>query len=466
MALCDDRAPFTQDLRLVLPLSPRTPTFSRWGKEHVGTFAAAGGVHMPFCSYGCHRPMMPSQQTGKKVSNHRASNDVMNFRFEYLAVPCGGAVVGMVLFEPGSEDLPHLGSTAAAALAAVVAVLTVAVVSRVGTAVGSVVVGAALVSASTLISGSLYLFASGPGAGLILGGLLALCESSRGLQAALAVGVLLGSFDLVRTTPRRYADYLPVGDALGSPTMWLLLVAAVGFTLLCLPLQLRVEVRELRALVVGLALPILMLAVHWLFGFSVGNGIYPGATWQATVAWAVVVAVVVGGAVWLPRATGLVLVAGLAIAAVDAQPVFVADRWLVVVVVLTALAGLVAGWRWPRPVVGIGLLAVVAGVGLADEGLAATALPAVAAFALASSLPTLGAVAVPAILAPVLIVVPYTADVGWTAYSGQFGWEAFGLSQSALVVADVAVFTTIAVCAVAAWVLARRVGSGAVQNGG
>lgn len=421
---------------------------------------------MPFCSYGCHSPMMPSQQTGKKVSNHRASNDVMNFRFEYLAVPCGGAVVGMVLFEHGSEDLPHLGSTAAAALAAVVAVLTVAVVARAGTAVGSVVAGAALVSVSMLISGLPDLLASGPGAGLILGGLLALCESRRGLQAALAVGVLLGSFDLVGTTPRRYADYLPVGEALGSPTMWLLLAATVAFTLLCLPVSLRVEVREFRALVVGFALPVLMLAVHWRFGLSVGDGIYPGATWQATVAWSVVVVAVVGGGLWLPRATGLVLVAGVAIAAVDVQPVFVADRGLVVVAVLTALVGLVAGWRWPRPVVGIGLLAVVAGVGLADEGLAATALPAVAAFALASSFPTLGAVAVPAILAPVLIVVPYTAEVGWTAYSGQFGWVAIGPSQAALVVADVAAFTTIAVCAVSAWVLTRRVSSGVAQNGG
>ena len=381
----------------------------------------------------------------------------------------------MVLNERGSEDIPHLGSTAAAALAAVVAVLAVVVLSRAGTAVGSgaagsgvagsVVVGAALVSVPLLISGTPDLFASGTGAGLILGGLLVLCNSRRSLQAALAVGVLLGSLVLVSTTPRRYADYLPDGDGLGSSTMWLLLVATVGFTLLCLPIRLRVEVSELRALVVGLSLPFLMLVVHWLFGLSVDDRIYPGATWQATVSWSVVVAAVVGGAVWLPRATGLVLVAGLAIAAVDAQPVFVTDRWLVVVVVSTAL-GLVAGWRWPKPVVGIGLLAVVSGVGLADEGLVAIALPSVAAFALASSLPATGVVAVPALLAPVLIVVPYTADVGWTAYTGQFGWVAIGPSQAALVVADVAAFATIAVCALAAWGLTRRVGSGVAQNGG
>ncbi|WP_338886612.1 hypothetical protein [Rhodococcus sovatensis] len=395
----------------------------------------------------------------------------MNFRFEYLAVPCGGAVVGMVLNERGSEDLPHLGSTAAAALAAVVAVLAVVVLSRAGTAAGagvagSVAAGAALVSVPLLISGTPGLFASGTGAGLILGGLLVLCTSRRSLQAALAVGVLLGSLGPVSTTPRRYADYLPDGEGLGSSTMWLLLAATVGFTLLCLPVRLRVEASELRALIVGLALPALMLLVHWVFGLSIDDRSYPGATWQATVAWSVVVAAVVGGAVWLPRATGLVLVAGLAIAAVDPQPVFVTDRWLVVVVVSTSLPGLFAGWRWPKPVVGIGLLAVVAGVGLADEGLVAIALPSVAAFVLASSLPAPGGVAVPALLAPVLIVVPYTADVGWTAYSGQFGWVAIGPTQAALVVADVAAFATIAVCALAAWLLTRRVGSVAVQNGG
>ena len=415
---------------------------------------------------------MTVQQTAEKVSNHRASNDEMNFRFGHLAVPIGGVLVGLTLFEPRSGNFAYVAGgdrldsllfsdVTAVALAGVVAVLTAFFVARAGLAVGLVVTGVLLISIPMLAPAILGLYFNGLGAGLVLGGLLVLCRTGplAWLQSALAVGVLLGSIDMVSTIPRRYADYSAVADDLGSTTGWLLLAGTGCLTLFLFFSDIRADVLDRRDLTFGLGLPVVALAVYWLYVRAVSGESDPGPVWPATVARAVVTVAVLLGSLWLSRGSrtaGLIAVTALAVAAVDAQPTFVTDgRWIFVGVV-TAVIGVVVGRRWPAPVVGICILAVVAAVGTVDGSLATLTFPAVAAFALASSVPTTGAVAAPALLAPLLLVVPFTADVGWTANGNLDGWTAIGPSHEELVIADVAGITTIALCAVVAWVQVRR----------
>ena len=391
----------------------------------------------------------------------------MNFRFFHLAMPIGGALVGVTLSEPRSEDYTSVagsngldallaGDMTVVAIAVLLAVLVIAVVTRVGASVGLALVGAAFLSVPLLNPTAAGLYFTGAGAGLLLGGLLVLCGTGNPgwLQSLLAAGIVIGSVDLGGATPRRYADYLPTGESEG--TIWLLVAGTVLLTVFFWGSPPTVGGVDRRALIVGFGIPAIALISNWAFVCSLASTPALQFSWRALVAAAVVAGVVMGAALWLPGATGVVLIVGLAIATVDAQPVFVSDRrWMVVALLLVA-PGLYLGWRWRRPVVGIAILGVVAAVGVADETAASLLLPAAAVFALASSLPTHPAVAASALLAPFLFEMPFSTDIGWTSYASPSGWYAYGPSWAFIVVAGCAGVATIVLGAVIARVLVRR----------
>lgn len=471
-----------------------------------GTVTAAHRIELPlprFCC-GCHEPMMQAQQTAEKVSNHRASNDEVNFRIHNVAFPVGGALVGLVLREPssgnfalvaGSDRIDELVSSdvTAAALAAVVAVAIVTCLSKMAAAVGSVAAGALLLAVPLLFPTAVGLYFNGVGAGLVLGGLLGLARAGAGHArwslAAVATGVVLGSLDLVSSVPRRYADYMTAdhvtsgifsGWDIELVVVWILLVVTVA-----LAVSFLVEREagascagksvDIRAAIVGLGVPIVALVVHWLYVSATWDLVPFSDGWQILGAATAVTGVVAVAALWLPRSTGLVLVTGLAVASVGVNPTFVHSRgWIAEVAVIVAAAALAfaAGRRWPMPVLGIVALGALAVAALEFDDLTAPLFPIVAAYAFAAGAPPsnergdVSAVAVPGVLAVALFVRPFSADFGWTAYtpltsasytsSTSTGWTGHAASTAWTVVHNGSGVASIAVCAAVAWFLVRR----------
>lgn len=101
----------------------------------------------------------------------------MNFRFGYLVMPIGGALVGLVLYEPRAGDFAYVAGAGrldvllfsdvtAAALAAVIAVLVAACAVRGTSAVCAVIAGSASILVPLLFPSSVALFINGIGAGL------------------------------------------------------------------------------------------------------------------------------------------------------------------------------------------------------------------------------------------------------------------------------------------------------------
>ncbi|WP_072806197.1 hypothetical protein [Rhodococcoides yunnanense] len=321
-------------------------------------------------------------------------------------------------------------AASAAALGAIVAVL-VSVKSRNNrTAFIASGIGIAVLAVATLVHSPVQLHLRGLAAGLILGGSAALAvgPARRLLQCALVVGVMsafvmLGPLEHV---PYRYRDYMA-----SSPRTYLLVLLGVLALLLVASVWASVFDNasepargSARALVVGAAVPVAGLVLYWLFVRSVsslGSNGAMGSRWLLGLA---VVPLLVGAAFALRAATGAVVLAALAYAAVvSTGSVSSASSGTVAAVVFSAMlvAGTVIGCRWPVPLVGFALLAVVAAAGLFTNGIESTAhlllLPFAVGLVFASLLPTDVPAATISVTTPIVVSVPIVAQFGWTAYT-------------------------------------------------
>ncbi|WP_043825313.1 hypothetical protein [Rhodococcus opacus] len=407
----------------------------------------------------------------------------MTFRISHVCLLLSGFVTGIALTSSVSGELVFVtynnldmfssGPAARGTVAAIVAVFVAARVrSRRNLSVASFA-GLALLG-FTLSGGSwpFETYVGGLGAGLLLGGLVGLCATAdrTWLQTALAAGVVAGLLlaepvGHVRTwssTPRRYADYVP-GSAY-EPDLAALTVLALTAVVLAAalasgdfgdPTDLAVSGR---ALVAGIGLPLVGLALYWWFVRRVWNLGVGGAMQGRWLFGIVLVVVVIAAALWLEGRTGVLLLAAMAFVAVgggslssypDPWP------WLLVPAALV-LAGAALGRRFPQPLFGIGALVLVAASAVFehppwdDVHLGATwfLLPFAATYTFASSVPASEPVTAASLAAPAALSVPLVVDFGWTAYapltqsrvpSWPDSWVSTGVSVSAVLACGVAV---------------------------
>ncbi|MFD4181364.1 hypothetical protein [Rhodococcus sp. NPDC058514] len=348
-------------------------------------------------------------------------------------------------------DILFYSDVAGAALGAVVATLVAWWVRGQRRSAGAALAGIALLAVAAL-SGTwqFELYPNAIGAGLLLGGLAGLCTSSLP-QAALAAGVIAGSLvagplETYRQSsmPRRYADYLVDAgrstDSSGPAGLVVLVLLASTAALLIVALVRSGASPDHgpgepgnpagargRQLVVGILVPLVGLALYWWFVRTLETPTTgtPGR-WVCGIA---VVPVVLAAALWLPGRLGAVLLGSMAfIAAAETGYPGGMDRhaspWLLVTVVLVLLGALL-GRRLPRPLAGVAALAVVAASATLDQppwdnlhiGAVLLGLPLAAGYTVVASLPSSPSVTSTALAAPAVLVVPFTAQFGWTAYS-------------------------------------------------
>ncbi|WP_157105211.1 hypothetical protein [Rhodococcoides kyotonense] len=378
-----------------------------------------------------------------------------------IAMMLGGVLVGSTLAE---RDMGEFGPTLSVVVAAIVAACVVLQVRSAKAGSTTVCVGAAVLVAS-MWSGSLL---DGVGAGLILGGLLALADTDdrAWLQSALATGVVVGARRPVEMIPRRYADYLSDGSDASDGLAWVLLVATVVAVLWTLTTsgfgQIRDPDRSSRVgiVVIGVGIPLVALLTRWWFAQQLG----PPPSYAEWVAGGALVAAVVAAAFVSRETTGVVLLAGLAVSVVDRGAFVVESRWFLVFPVAAAVVGSVVGRRWPAPVVGFGMLALVTVPTVFDIWVDPVVLLPVAVYLFASCLPSNGALTAVGVLGPLLLFVPFAEHYGWTAITAidnrtvsSFVGDAPAYDEQAL-----AAVVTILLCGVVAWTLTRH----ANQNGG
>ncbi|MFC9834021.1 hypothetical protein ACFVKB_09425 [Rhodococcus sp. NPDC127530] len=400
----------------------------------------------------------------------------MTFRISHLCLVLGGFVAGIALRSSMSGgfafvtngdrlDVFYLGPAARGALAAIVAVLVAARNrARRSLSVASFAGLALLGVAPSIGPWHFEMYASGVGAGLLLGGLVGLCATAdrAWLQTALAAGVLAGlllagPIEHFRTSaPRRYADYLP------EPAFDPVVLTVLALTAVILAVTLAsgdfgeptdVAVSG-RVLVVGIVLPLIGLVLYWWFVRRVWNvGTY-GAMQDRWIFGLILVVVVIGASLWLEGRTGIVLLAVMAfVAAGDIGTAAFPDSWpWLLVPAALVLTGAVLGRRFPQPVSGIAALAVVAASALFEHppwdnlhvGATWLLLPLAASYTVASSLPSSDPVTATSLAAPAALAVPLIADYGWTAYAplvesestlrpDSWAWTSTGLSVVAVV---------------------------------
>jgi hypothetical protein len=399
---------------------------------------------------------MSRKKTGEKVCNHPASNSFVNFWSGRFAVAVGGALVGSTLAE---RDMGGVESTPSVVVAAIVAVLVVVQVREVKSAATTICVGAAVLVVS-MWSGSWF---DGLGAGLVLGGLLVLADTGdrAWMQSALAAGVVAGVLSPVESTPRRYADYLSDGSDASDGLVWVLLVVTLAAVLGTLATSGFGQIRDLdrssriRVLAIGVGIPVVALLTRWWFAEQIG----PPPAFAEWIAGGVLVAAVVVAA-FVSSTAGIVLLAGLAVSVVDAGPYVVESRWVLLVSVAAAVVGMLVGRRWPVPVVGFGVLALVMVPTVFDVWSdPIVLLPAFTGYLFASCLPSDGALAAVGVLGPLLLFVPFAEQYGWTAvvalddnrYVSSFVGDMPAYDEQAL-----AAVVTILLCGAVAWKLRRR----------
>lgn len=305
------------------------------------------------------------------------------------------------------------------------------------------VVGLTLVAFSVAPSGGeLAVYAAASGAGMLLGSLAATVPPLGVVhgQTALAAGAIAGILcaeSLVRlrreSSPRRYADYLPSS---AEPVDALPLVFVVAAALAVLVLMLQVDTGTAapedvrlrgRGMLVGIILPAAWLILHWRFVGSV-TGLYGGTAlpgwWWGGLA---LIPVTVAMAAWIPGPAAAVLLAGTAVAFVaPSELAWYTEQWWALLIPVALVAfGSVAGTRIRRPGFGIAGLVVVIATALVDsppwDSVQLIAVlgvfPLAAAFLIASCLPSEPAITVTALAAPAAILVPLSAEYGWTAYT-------------------------------------------------
>ncbi|MGA9873986.1 MAG: hypothetical protein WBQ44_22970, partial [Rhodococcus sp. (in: high G+C Gram-positive bacteria)] len=313
------------------------------------------------------------------------------------------------------------------ALAVVVAVMVAALAVRGKAGFVAAGFGSASLALATSVDFSADIHVRTLGAGLILGGCAALAGSSRLLQCAIVVGSFsaIAAEGPLQSYPRRYADYLETDQQ-----TYLLVLIGVFAVLLVISLWAspfegvpHPTLPNGRIMLVGIAIAVGGLVLHWLFErslLSLGSGDASQGRWLLGVA---VVPLLIGAAFALPAASGAVILGALAYIATTTTLSFTTSTALEFVAAL--LLGAVVGWRWPSALTGLTLLVVVAAAGiLSDSSIDVVwsisqivVLPFAIGLVYASLLPTNAPTALISVTAPVVVSVPIVADFGWTAYT-------------------------------------------------
>ncbi|SEL54408.1 hypothetical protein SAMN05444583_110120 [Rhodococcus maanshanensis] len=414
----------------------------------------------------------------------------MNRTVAVILLVLGGFAATLALASPMAENFAIvtdssrvdvlLHSTAAGAtLGAITAAVTVVLVRRRLTLASIAALGLVLLAVVSFTDSAPWeLYPRSLAAGALLGSLAGLCNTRERLtlQTALAAGALGGIVladpigEYQSAPPRRYADYFPTDDLPASPPdmFMLILLASTAIALLIAirrddfgPAERSEQNGRSRLLAVGVAVPVVGLLLEWslvrathtMDSDALGQG-----QWMLGLT---MIPLFVAGAVWLPRRQGMVLLAALAfIATASGNDAWSGGSWFALVIPAAMVAlGVMAGRRWPRPLLGIAALAVVAASAAFDEppwdnlriGAVVLLLPLAAAYTIAACLPSTEAPATTiALAAPTAITVPLVAQFGWTAYTpltsshtalsstaGQ--WTTTGATLCTVVVAGIAI---------------------------
>lgn len=366
----------------------------------------------------------------------------------YLFAAVGSFAAGSVLTAPGVDTYPfengfgfgpfETADLTASAAGAVVAVV-VASALRHRVAAVSIALGGAIAVGLVALPGAWPYdrYLAVVGAGLILGGVVVGCggPARAGTQAVMSGGVVaalltadaVAEYRAFTSASSGVAVYVEV-SAQPANTAWLVLAVSVVVAAVAVLAVRGFEsgpfdepARSRREAIVGIGLPLIAVALYVSLRNSIFDG--NGRWWWGLV----VVPLVVGAALWLRDGRGQLLLAGSAVAvAVGTVPSWIPTGWLLIAVpVLLAAGGAWLGRRAPRPLVGVGALALVTATAIFtrapwdDVHLVATlfVLPVAAAYTLGSALPSSSAVTTTAFSLPAVLSLPLLAKFGWTAYT-------------------------------------------------
>ncbi|MFD6860016.1 hypothetical protein ACFWCF_22125 [Rhodococcus sp. NPDC060090] len=413
-------------------------------------------------------------------------------RIVLLAI--GGYLAGVVLAAPDAETYPMAvgfgpGPVLTSAMTASAVGATVAALVAAGTrhrtpTIVAVVAGALAVGVVALPGAWRFdMYVATIGAGALLGGLVVTCFGMRRaqLQAVLTGAVVAGlvtaepiaEFRDFTSMPRRYADYVPVDTQLVN-TVWLVLaaitfVAGVSTWVVGRGDDASVDERRgsARELLIGIGLPLVGVGLHWSFENAVASlsAERPEAgKWVLGIG---AVVVVIAAALWLRERSGMILLAAMAFAVVGREAVsWSPEVWpLLSVPILLAGVGAWLGRRTPRPLAGIGVLAIVAASSIVGSSpwdtvhIAATlfVVPVAAAYTIVASLPSTTTVTATALALPAVMVLPLVAQFGWTGYAPLTqDLDSWSPSSWTWVSSAVSVTAVLALGAATAWLRYRR----------
>lgn len=401
------------------------------------------------------------------------------------AVVLGAPTVDTYPMATGFGPAPVMASAiAASATGAIVAALVAAGTRQRSLVIAAVLAGALLVAMVALPGAWRYdTYISAVGAGSLLGGLVVMCIGPRRvqLQAVLAAAGVAGlltaepiaEFRNFASAPRRYADYVDVGSPPVN-TVWLLLAVVTlvaGASMWVIGRGDTAPIGERRGsgreVLVGIGIPAVGMGLHWSFERAVMSSRAETPEAGRWLLGVVAVVLVIAAALWLRGRTGTVLLAAMALAVVGREAVSWSPTVWPLLLVPVVLAGVGAwlGHRSPRPLVGVGVLALIAATGVVagrpwdDMSIAANLfmVPLAAAYTIAASLPSTPPVVATSMTLPAALALPLVAQYGWTAHtpltSESVGWSSNSWTWMSSAVSVAAV---VAIGSAMAWIRYRR----------
>lgn len=365
-----------------------------------------------------------------------------------VLIVVGGVSSGVVLGEPSVDTYIDFGSSsvfdsdvAAAAAGSIVAMLA-ATVCRGRSQVATTVLAGALLVAIVALPGawSYDIYPATIGAGLILGGLSAMCWGPQllcrqsVLSGAVVAGLLTASpiaeYRSFAASSSGWAAYVEVSEQPAN-VVWLSSAVAVAvFTIATLVIG-GVDTGDARAwdmreLVAGVGIPFIAIVLYWSFDRALytPTSDFGQGRWVLGV---LIVPIVIIAALSLRNRSGKLLLAATALlVSARAAEELTPGAWPILLIpsILVAL-GVWLGRRYPVPLVGIGVLALVTATAIFERApwdnmhFVATifALPCAAAYTIVASLPSTATVTATSLTLPAVMALPLMIQFGWTAYT-------------------------------------------------
>lgn len=367
----------------------------------------------------------------------------------YVLIVAGGVASGVVLGEPSVDTYIDFGSNAvfdsdvaAVAAGSIVAIL-VATVCRGRSQVAIAVLAGTLLVAIVALPGA-WRYDTYPatiGAGLILGGLLTICRGPQLLsrQSVLSGAVVAG---LLTASPiaeyRRFAAaspgwaaYVEVSEQPAN-IVWLTSAIAVAvFTIVTAVIggiDTGDDARawDTRELVAGVGIPFVAIILYWSFDRALytPTSDFGQGRWIQGI---LIVPIVIIAALSLRNRSGKLLLAAAALlVSARAAEELTPGAWPILLIPSALVAlGVWLGRRYPVPLVGIGVLALVAATAIFERApwdnmhFVSTifVLPCAAAYTIVSSLPSTATVTATSLTLPAVMALPLMIQFGWTAYT-------------------------------------------------